>query len=88
MRGKAKQNCLNRCNNRITPAHAGKSLCMFGIWTIIRDHPRTCGEKMPIACSSSAGTGSPPHMRGKVKYYVDTTTHERITPAHAGKSLF
>ena len=33
---------------RITPAHAGKSFLQFQRVCLCRDHPRTCGEKVPL----------------------------------------
>ena len=29
----------------ITPAYAGKRSGCFGFWSMIKDHPRLCGEK-------------------------------------------
>ena len=71
---------------RITPAHAGKSSSVFCLLFVIRDHPRTRGEKLACCASCSSGLGSPPHTRGKVFPIICTTCCARITPAHAGKS--
>ncbi len=49
----------------ITPAHAGKSLLAEHFSGIIRDHPRTCGEKHRRYSGLHGEPGSPPHMRGK-----------------------
>ena len=72
---------------RITPAHAGKSY-FFGrtTWTM-QDHPRACGEKIHRAMYLRRASGSPPRMRGKVIISRIATTPTRITPAYAGKRL-
>ena len=86
MRGKAVSfpNILTRC--RITPAYAGKRYagCDFG--NVQRDHPRLCGEKLLSIFQKSNHLGSPPPMRGKVKFFHFFFLRDRITPAYAGKS--
>ena len=49
----------------ITPACAGKSLCMTDRPRLYQDHPRVCGEKSGNSCSNCGNTGSPPRVRGK-----------------------
>ena len=87
MRGKLVSGFKNGIGERITPAHAGKTiqmLCFFGSST---DHPRACGENTipPGECFYSAG--SPPRMRGKHIARRNDRPYRRITPAHAGKTL-
>ena len=45
--------------------------------------------KKYVSTASHGGTrwGSPPHMRGKGGHYAESRHEDRITPAHAGKSL-
>ena len=50
------------------------------------DHPRICGEKRRYRNITCAGRGSPPHMRGKDFLAFCQNSHQRITPAYAGKS--
>ena len=70
MRGKAKTDLFDFFEIRITPAYAGKS-CIFGLCVEnCRDHPRLCGEKLTIRKSWKHRIGSPPPMRGKVKYLI------------------
>ena len=71
--------------NRITPAHAGKSRHFLRLGIENEDHPRTCGEKFRRSIPDVAGSGSPPHMRGKVAAWPTRLPRSRITPAHAGK---
>ena len=86
MRGKgASWKCLIDCKG-ITPAYAGKSCYRNLIAVDPRDHPRLCGEKSLILCTSYNRKGSPPPMRGKDNGDLKTTYINRITPAYAGKS--
>ena len=71
---------------RITPAHAGKSSTAKGFNGVGRDHPRACGEKRPHAEDAGGQGGSPPRMRGKASIALHSALAARITPAHAGKS--
>ena len=87
MRGKAfLRQCRNGCVG-ITPAHAGKRIRELLQRTAARDHPRTCGEKLPSLSFAHTYCGSPPHMRGKVGSNELLGGSVGITPAHAGKRL-
>ena len=70
---------------RITPACAGKSETESGSCAWPKDHPRMCGEKFPKPVTDIADTGSPPHVRGKVRSSHEVVHINRITPAYAGK---
>ena len=66
MRGKATVADVPAKSVGITPAYAGKSGFLLFAWSLLRDHPRVCGEKAlctPYGCFTP---GSPPRMRGKV----------------------
>ena len=54
---------------------------------ILRDHPRGCGENMLQQLKSNPAAGSPPRMRGKLRYNIAKVIQIRITPADAGKTL-
>ena len=88
MRGKERRCVGNDIHQRITPAHAGKSLYDFGTIQPDRDHPRACGEKFSADPGDATLTGSPPRMRGKVFWILQRVFCLRITPAHAGKSHY
>ena len=66
MRGKAPQETVDSEEERITPAHAGKS--HFAVVRVgwHEDHPRACGEKKLVGKIAGMCVGSPPRMRGKV----------------------
>ena len=71
----------------ITPACAGKSrMAIFSV-SLIRDHPRMCGEKPFRAYALICNEGSPPHVRGKVLTTAPRKGSPGITPAYAGKRL-
>ena len=52
----------------------------------IRDHPRLCGEKLPVLVYPLHVQGSPPPMRGKGPCQALRQHAHGITPAYAGKS--
>ena len=87
MRGKPVLCKENLCSDRITPAHAGKTLQMQSIAQLDSDHPRACGENLRICYFLPALVGSPPRMRGKLAEVSDLVFRSRITPAHAGKTF-
>ena len=85
MRGKADTVSKKGLRPGITPAHAGKRPACVARLCIVRDHPRTCGEKAWIVPLCFALGGSPPHMRGKAFSRLNQAIVFGITPAHAGK---
>ena len=85
MRGKEFPLFLPRFHLRITPAYAGKSELLRCENSPAEDHPRLCGEKNFTMHINSPLRGSPPPMRGKVKFKTDLFSFSRITPAYAGK---
>ena len=50
---------------RITHACAGKSIVTLLIECVKLDHPRVCGEKLPMYFGIDDKLGSPPRVRGK-----------------------
>ncbi len=86
MRGKETQEKHSPRHQRITPAHAGKSKPAVNEQLYIKDHPRSCGEKTKNFSNRFPVSGSPPLMRGKETQEKHSPRHQRITPAHAGKS--
>ena len=87
MRGKARAVHYRHALPGITPAHAGKSGRDGGRRAGREDHPRPCGEKANGCRTSGFRKGSPPPMRGKADRHSKASATDRITPAHAGKSL-
>ena len=88
MRGKATYYTVVLGDTRITPAYAGKSIKTSPITMPAEDHPRLCGEKLPLRLNLLHRPGSPPPMRGKglTDYFPEIML--RITPAYAGKSRY
>ena len=70
----------------ITPACAGKRRSLFSFVSADRDHPRVCGEKMPLYSVPGLYKGSPPRVRGKAVALSVSFPISGITPACAGKS--
>ena len=87
MRGKETKMKNYNLSSRITPAYAGKRQKSSIRISAYRDHPRLCGEKF---CNNQFGRsiqGSPPPMRGKVRWQTGLLPRSGITPAYAGKSV-
>ena len=85
-RGKVSRGRGKLKNVGITPAWAGKSLCVLMLATLVRDHPRVGGEKRRVLGRPHLRIGSPPRGRGKVFAVGSRNCTSRITPAWAGKS--
>ncbi len=68
----------------ITPARAGNrgSLTISG--PLFGDHPRACGEQIPVTAPAFGHTGSPPRVRGTDEMGSPSSYWLRITPARAG----
>ena len=64
MRGTADPEAPIKRGDRITPAHAGNRSAVLPVQHSRRDHPRTCGEQIPVIVPRLYTLGSPPHMRG------------------------
>ena len=86
MRGKRRNRYFRWCACRITPADAGKTPSCSVTALPLSDHPRGCGENSAAKHLTSAGTGSPPRMRGKRCGLYKVLYRFRITPADAGKT--
>ena len=87
MRGKGYVEIVDVHVAGITPAYAGKSFRCLLLRRPCRDHPRICGEKGFLLRPCLAGSGSPPHMRGKGVQASNEVITVGITPAYAGKSV-
>ena len=88
MRGKHDGRHLRRLTLRITPAHAGKTGFLVVAAHGSKDHPRACGENDEDIRAVVAEWGSPPRMRGKRRQNPSGLPCRRITPAHAGKTIY
>ena len=86
MRGKPQHKKSRIATSRITPADAGKTKAAKSICAVAKDHPRGCGENMYTTRTAPGFLGSPPRMRGKRCSQATKATHQRITPADAGKT--
>ena len=68
MRGKVGNGLKSNFIHGITPAYAGKRQTVISSDVAKRDHPRLCGEKFLCRSGRMSSTGSPPPMRGKVRW--------------------
>ena len=86
VRGKRNEITQPQRDDRITPAHAGKTHRNKRNVALKKDHPRACGENPYDRESHGGNQGSPPRMRGKRRNLRQSHPVQRITPAHAGKT--
>ena len=86
VRGKPFSDSVAAVNTGITPAGAGKTKRIFGLYGSPTDHPRRCGENSFIIRIFQAKRGSPPQVRGKQFSSLIKINGIRITPAGAGKT--
>ena len=54
--------------SRITPAHAGTMEEILTHLSLIKDHPRACGDYVDAIREKIRGVGSPPRMRGLLTF--------------------
>ena len=87
MRGKPSKSISHGLSFGITPADAGKTICLSASRRWSGDHPRGCGENSLNSSSCRRRSGSPPRMRGKLNSYPFRYLRLGITPADAGKTL-
>ena len=84
MRGKLIAAAERAAQERITPAHAGKTSLLSSLCVSMADHPRACGENFVTVSGTACPNGSPPRMRGKQVERITLSVPVRITTAHAG----
>ena len=88
VRERLMQDVIRGPNGGITPACAGKTGASWpGSWAD-GDHPRMCGKDMYIPIRYRATRGSPPHVRERLRGFLNAFHNDRITPACAGKTRF
>ena len=85
-RGKPRQSSVERWQERLIPAHAGKTCFSSARRGRQTAHPRSRGEnalrdRVGLQCG-----GSSPLTRGKPHHRRQSARHRRLIPAHAGKT--
>ena len=85
-RGKRNHRRDNRCDDRLIPAHAGKTSTYSHTRAHPRAHPRSRGENRRSWRARCPSRGSSPLTRGKLVDAVATSVENGLIPAHAGKT--
>ena len=70
----------------LIPAHAGKTTTVYRDGIKAAAHPRSRGENRGLASAQAGLGGSSPLTRGKHTRAVQVVDHQRLIPAHAGKT--
>ena len=86
MRGTLRVGIPVRYEARIIPAYAGNTPIRTRTSTVVRDHPRICGEHRGHCQGGFHGWGSSPHMRGTRPKAFPLSEWTRIIPAYAGNT--
>ena len=86
VRGKHSRGRPSSSGRRITPACAGKTPFSCKRHYSPPDHPRVCGENVPVIRAPRTHDGSPPRVRGKLITIEYEFRKGWITPACAGKT--
>ena len=73
-------------NERLIPAHAGKTRASVGPVVTVTAHPRSRGENFAKSLPAFCPMGSSPLTRGKRRHGLFARVRERLIPAHAGKT--
>ena len=73
-------------DQRLIPAHAGKTAIRAETVDGIRAHPRSRGENASASLWMYGGAGSSPLTRGKLRVHGSDGVGGRLIPAHAGKT--
>ena len=71
---------------RIIPAYAGNTGTLVTPRCESWDHPRICGEHMPVGWNVAVSSGSSPHMRGTRCTVLLGCRMRGIIPAYAGNT--
>ena len=85
-RGKPHQRRCPCQRARLIPAHAGKTGYLTRWTRQFAAHPRSRGENSDPDGRLSINTGSSPLTRGKLSQVRGRQAHQRLIPAHAGKT--
>ena len=73
---------------RLIPAHAGKTDALADSQAVWMAHPRSRGENTRRATDDLRERGSSPLTRGKLPGRAGDDSGARLIPAHAGKTVF
>ena len=72
----------------IIPAYAGNTGEAEENLRFGRDHPRVCGEHIPLSIAAMSKAGSSPRMRGTLDSCLLLLAHRGIIPAYAGNTFY
>ena len=86
MRGALSHSYIVIAMPRIIPADAGSTTTTTRGTATCADHPRGCGEHVPITYMANCEIGSSPRMRGALVSHYCCILLLRIIPADAGST--
>ena len=86
VRGKHQRESCRLVRLGLIPACAGKTVVLFSLFSLVRAHPRVCGENTPAQVLSLQARGSSPRVRGKLHSQCVFIERSGLIPACAGKT--
>ena len=86
-RGKLRHELVQEPDDRLIPAHAGKTQKRYPVESNLRAHPRSRGENNRLPVYVWRSRGSSPLTRGKQSIDPKCVFGHGLIPAHAGKTL-
>ena len=84
------QGVLSSCPvgcRRIIPTRVGTRANLYPLYSISRDHPHACGDKLTSARSSKIFSGSSPRVWGQAQEARRAMTKTRIIPTRVGTRI-
>ena len=72
---------------RIIPTRVGTRANLYPLYSISRDHPHACGDKLTSARSSKIFSGSSPRVWGQAQEARRAMTKTRIIPTRVGTRI-
>ena len=86
MRGTPPMRRADFSRSGIIPAYAGNTSWRSGLRSQVEDHPRVCGEHVPVRGLTRIIAGSSPRMRGTRSHSRHNRRRTGIIPAYAGNT--
>ena len=86
MRGKLDGQVASQVQDRLIPAHAGKTVPGPARWRVAGAHPPSRGENVVTVPRQAGKSGSSPLTRGKLGRDLGHGQNVGLIPAHAGKT--
>ena len=79
---------MNIQEPRIIPTRVGTRSTLLSLYSIVKDHPHACGDKVDRVSCDRQREGSSPRVWGQVYVAIDKSTTGGIIPTRVGTSAY